>query len=424
MSGSTVSITGSTGITGNTFISGTVKFPSLTNSNGNYLLTYNQGTGQLFYYNTGSISVGTASYVTQLNQNVVITGSLYVSSSADVATLGQFTGNKNGYVEFSIRNTSTGISASGDIAVYADNGTTLNNYIDMGINNSGLNNSYFYGGTDFGDANDAYLYNVGGNLRIGNATSQAPFSQSLFIFSNPSAKPDIAITGSRVGIQKTGSLNAALDVSGSVAITGSLSTNNGNVGINTTASSNWNLDIKDITTVGKLRVGNSDYSDIFTIGIGSATQNYSDLFLNGQSYGLALYANPQSGNGYSVTANSSVGAINYSTASVGLIAGGNSAPLVFGTNGTEKMRVHLTGDVSIGLEANNKTLPGYKLNITGSGTAGVLNANNIMRVSGSHVILPQVSSSLNFPDDTAAAAAGVPLGGLYRNGNVLSIRIS
>jgi hypothetical protein len=38
--------------------------------------------------------------------------------------------------------------------------------------------------------------------------------------------------------------------------------------------------------------------------------------------------------------------------------------------------------------------------------------------------LSQVSSSLNYADDTAAAAGGVPLGGLYRNGNFILIRIS
>jgi len=38
--------------------------------------------------------------------------------------------------------------------------------------------------------------------------------------------------------------------------------------------------------------------------------------------------------------------------------------------------------------------------------------------------LTQVSASLNFVDDTAAAAGGIPLGGLYRNGNFILIRIS
>ena len=44
-------------------------------------------------------------------------------------------------------------------------------------------------------------------------------------------------------------------------------------------------------------------------------------------------------------------------------------------------------------------------------------------INGGHTILTQVSKSLDFPGDTEAAAGGVPLGGIYRSGNVLAIRI-
>ena len=177
-----------------------------------YALSVLGGVGGAFPY-TGSAGI---------SGSLIITGSTSISGTINVnspnVTLGQFVGNQNGYVEFSVRNTSTGISASGDIAVYADTGTVINNYIDLGINNSNLASDYFYSGTNFGNALDAYLYNVGGNLRIGNATSTAPFSQSLFLFSNPAAFPDITITGSRVGIQKTGSLAASLDVNGTLLV--------------------------------------------------------------------------------------------------------------------------------------------------------------------------------------------------------------
>jgi hypothetical protein len=39
-------------------------------------------------------------------------------------------------------------------------------------------------------------------------------------------------------------------------------------------------------------------------------------------------------------------------------------------------------------------------------------------------VYPQVSASLNFVDDAAAAAGGVPLGGLYRNENFILIRLT
>jgi len=48
---------------------------------------------------------------------------------------------------------------------------------------------------------------------------------------------------------------------------------------------------------------------------------------------------------------------------------------------------------------------------------------HIVNNNVSTIVLNQVSSSLNFANDAAAAAGGVPLGGIYRNGNVIQIRI-
>jgi hypothetical protein len=50
-------------------------------------------------------------------------------------------------------------------------------------------------------------------------------------------------------------------------------------------------------------------------------------------------------------------------------------------------------------------------------------ASYLNPVTDGYIVLTQVSASLNFVDDTAAAAGGVPLGGLYRNGNFILIRI-
>jgi uncharacterized protein YuzE len=66
----------------------------------------------------------------------------------------------------------------------------------------------------------------------------------------------------------------------------------------------------------------------------------------------------------------------------------------------------------------------------GDNSADTTTISGSLLVSGSshtiqsgYVILQQVSQSLNFVDDAAAAAGGVPLGGLYRNGNFIVIRI-
>ena len=64
----------------------------------------------------------------------------------------------------------------------------------------------------------------------------------------------------------------------------------------------------------------------------------------------------------------------------------------------------------------------YVLNAVSASFAST--ASYLNPIVSSYVVLTQVSQSLNFVDDTAAAAGGVPLGGLYRNGNFIMIRIS
>jgi len=79
-----------------------------------------------------------------------------------------------------------------------------------------------------------------------------------------------------------------------------------------------------------------------------------------------------------------------------------------GTSGTSGF-LNLTGSTTNGL-------------ITYNGSGGTVQSN--AKIQSGYVILSQVSSSLNFLDDAAAAAGGVPIGGLYRNGNFILIRIT
>ena len=182
---------------------------------------------------TGSFTVTSASidvFSIGQSQNVTISGSLTVdiTSIPDVLSAAGFIGTKDGYLEVYAQNLSFGVSASTDIVAYANTGTDTSSFIDMGINGSATAKGYNYGGPL-----DSYVYNTGGNLYIGNNTAfyqpNSP-SQSVFFFSNANAVPEMAITGSRVGIGKTGSLNAMLDVSGSVFVTGSLRVSQGITG--------------------------------------------------------------------------------------------------------------------------------------------------------------------------------------------------
>ena len=111
----------------------------------------------------------TASYLTPANNYTV--NSLAISGSNTITIL-NIDSNINNYSEINIQNQNTGNTASGDIVATANNGSDTTNYIDMGINSSGYSAGYI------GNANDAYLYNTGSNLFIGNASP----NKNLYLF--------------------------------------------------------------------------------------------------------------------------------------------------------------------------------------------------------------------------------------------------
>ena len=95
---------------------------------------------------------------------------------------------------------------------------------------------------------------------------------------------------------------------------------------------------------------------------------------------------------------------------------GSTTGLVSGSNPSSSYA--LTSSYSL----NSNTLDG--LNSTIFATTGSNTFIGNQTISSGYLILSQVSSSLNFVDDAAAAVGGVPLGGLYRNGNFILIRLT
>jgi hypothetical protein len=61
--------------------------------------------------------------------------------------------------------------------------------------------------------------------------------------------------------------------------------------------------------------------------------------------------------------------------------------------------------------------------ITAVGFSGSFTGSISGSITSTYITLPTVSSSLNFVSDAAAAIGGVPLGGLYRNGSFIQIRL-
>ena len=63
----------------------------------------------------------------------------------------------------------------------------------------------------------------------------------------------------------------------------------------------------------------------------------------------------------------------------------------------------------------------YNNNIGGGGTTSIC---DVAKFEDGMVVLPLIQSTFDFVDDAAAATGGVPLGGLYRNGSDIKIRLT
>jgi hypothetical protein len=129
-------------------------------------------------------------------------------NSSGISSALQASGNIDSFYEVNIINLSTGLNASADIVV-SNSFNESYNYVNMGIN------SQNYSGAMIGWTGDGYVYNLGGDFYIGNATS----GRNLIIFNSGNVTGlsggDIIITANGyIGIQNP-QPQAQLDVKGS-----------------------------------------------------------------------------------------------------------------------------------------------------------------------------------------------------------------
>jgi len=93
----------------------------------------------------------------------------------------------------------------------------------------------------------------------------------------------------------------------------------------------------------------------------------------------------------------------------------------FGTITTSN-EYSITADTSQLLVSSSNTYFSGNTNTSGSITGSLLLVSGSANING-FTVLSQVSASLNFANDTAAASGSVPLGGLYRSGSFIQIRL-
>ena len=181
--------------------------------------------------------------------------------------------------------------------------------------------------------------------------------------------------------------------------------------------------------------GGSGFPAEYVTSNTTAEKNKTYVFETSTAYTLTLPSTPTDGDSIQISNRSNIGTnvlgrngelimgdandltLDLATASFILTyAGGNQGWVIIGAGGgattgsassiwydggtflSSSVDVRITGSLSmVGSEANFETL---------------------------QVVLPQISQSGNFADDTAAALGGIVLGGLYRNGNLIAIRLS
>lgn len=336
-------------------------------------------TGSLFGTASWAIEALTSSYSLNINgetyyvavytgNNSLGTGSLYDSASftavgtitpSDAANPERFfvdAGNTNSYnlisghgeidnyLQLNVQNFSYGATASSDIVATANDGTQNDNYIDMGINNSGYNVQDGIGGP-----NDAYLYSTGNDLLIGNVSD----GKKIIIFNGSGG----ALANARIIVFDQGTVginaNTANNANPEALLVEPLpgSTNDFNNLIVGRAEVQENYVQLNIQNLGSGSIASADI--VATNDIGTETDYYIDMGINSSNYATPnLVGGPNDAYLYSTGEHLHIG-----NASVG-------QPIMFFAGG-------LDADVNqkLYLDPNNRHMMTGSLEVSGSVTA-------------------------------------------------------
>jgi len=181
---------------------------SLSGSTGNIpgkIDVINKGTSSgslLLNTNGGSVGIGATTFDSTNPEKLLVSGS----------TINTIVGkaNINSYTQLNISNKNAGSSASSDVVATNDIGTESGNFINMGINSSTFNGA-------IGTASDAYLYNTGSTLWIGNATPGVSGSIKFFAGNNTTLVAMFISSSGNIGIGTT-TPSSSLDIDGDLTV--------------------------------------------------------------------------------------------------------------------------------------------------------------------------------------------------------------
>jgi hypothetical protein len=147
-------------------------------------------------------------------------GYVNIPLGTTTATTGvNLTGSVNDFLEYNVKNNSTGTKAQSGFNAMADNGTDATNFAWMGINNSTFNNPQTY---NIGGANDVSFMGAGNDMYVANASTTKSIIFSTGTATTPFFAEKMRITNAgNVGIGTASpDTTTKLHVAGTVRIDG------------------------------------------------------------------------------------------------------------------------------------------------------------------------------------------------------------
>jgi len=213
-----------------------------------------------------------------------------------------------------------------------------------------------------------------------NATTAIPLAQLDSNFASPITLGNVAMTLSNTytSIGNLTLTNVTVS-SGSVAVTDLTYTGTltGGTGVVNLGSGQFYKDAS-----GNVGIGTSSPSYNLDIGSSSATSNFTQRIQSGGSY-AAMARYDLSGTGtFTVGFNNSGSVVNNAPTGVASIWMQQAYPLVFGTNGSERMRITSAGNVGVGTSS-----PIAKLDLGGASSGQTLVFSNTGSNSGSRIAM-------------------------------------